>query len=320
MSKITDPTPMQDVLECSSSKTLPFVSVILPVYNDAEALRHCLKSIRVQTYPKDRFEVIVIDNGSTKDDPKAVVAEFPGYRCSVETKVGSYAARNKGMSLAGGEAFAFIDSDCIASPQWMEEGVRTLLSHPECGLVGGRVDVFAQDPKHPTSVELYQRITALQLKDWIEWHVCGTCNMFVWPKVFDKVGLFNENLKSSGDFEWSRRVHDAGLKLIYNEKVSIQHPARRTWGQIIKRHRRLAGGRRSYQNLQQNVSDYPTSLLHRIHNALMPQISAMRKLCSDNRLKARSERIRVALVFVVLHYVSVLEVIRLMFGGQATRS
>lgn len=321
MSDVAEQIPKQDVLMRGSSETLPFVSVILPVYNDAEALRRCLRSLRSQTYPADRFEVIVVDNGSTEDDSQAVVAEFQSYRYSVETKVGSYAARNKAISIANGEAYAFIDSDCIALPQWLQEGVRTLLAHPQCGLVGGRVDIFVQDPEHPTSVELYDRITSFRFKHYIEqMYYCGAGNMFVWSKIFNKVGLFNESFKSHGDREWSDRVYAAGLKLIYNDKANVKHPARRTWRQIINRQRRLAGGRRSYQNLQQNQTNRPASFLHRIYYALIPQIPVIRKFCSDDRLKARSERIRVGMVFVVIHYVWVLELIRLMFGGKATRS
>jgi GT2 family glycosyltransferase len=311
---------MHDSLEWDTNETLPFVSVILPVYNDAVALCRCLHSLRKQTYPVDRFEVIVVDNGSTKDNPQAVVADFPGYRYCVETKVGSYAARNRGMSLANGEVYAFIDSDCIASEQWLEEGVRTLLTYPECGLVGGQVDIFVEDPEHPTSVELYERVYAFRFKQWIEeLHVCGAGNMFVWPKVFDNIGLFNETFMSGGDFEWSGRVHQAGLKLIYNEKVILQHPARRTWREIIKRKRRIPGGSH-YLKHSQNKSNHHSSLFRKISWLFVSPINLIRKYCSDSRLKSRSERFRVAIVFVVRHYVRVLESIRVRLGFSARRS
>lgn len=312
--------PNQYKLESTPKETLPFVSVIMPVYNDAEALRLCLQSLRAQTYPADLFEVIVVDNGSTKDNPQAVVTEFPGFRYSVEAKPGSYCARNKGITFARGEALAFIDSDCIASPQWIEEGVRTLMTHPDCGLVGGHVDIFVQDPERPTSVELYERVYAFRFKQWIEeWHVCGTGNMFVWSKVFDKVGLFNEIFMSGGDFEWSGRVHEAGLKLIYNEKVSLQHPARRTWLQVINVHRRVAGGLHHLKH-PLSRSNHRTSLFHKIYRVFVPPISLIRKYCSDNRLKSRSERLRVAMVFVILRYVRVLERIRNSLRFNAKRS
>jgi glycosyltransferase involved in cell wall biosynthesis len=319
VSEVTDPNPLQGPQESGSNDKLPFVSVILPVYNDAEALRRCLHSLQAQTYPADRFQVIVVDNGSTDDNPQSVVAEFPGYQYSVETKIGSYAARNKGISLAIGEAYAFIDSDCIASPQWLEEGVRTLLIHPECGLVGGRVDFFEQDPDHPTSVELFELVVKFRLKEWIEKrHICMTCNMFVWTKVIDTAGTFNENLKSAGDIEWSSRVHAAGLKLIYNDKACMKHPARKTWREMIKRTRRIEGGKHDLR-LIGDGSIFSESLLRRIFHIFVPQISLMRKYYRDDRLRSRSERLRVAMVYVIYHYVGVLERLRVMFGGNTTR-
>jgi glycosyltransferase involved in cell wall biosynthesis len=181
MPYVTKSTLMHNSLKRNPSETLAFVSVLNPVYNDSDAHRCCLHSLREQTYPADRFEVIVVDNGSTKDDPQAVLSEFPGYRFYIETKIGSYAARNKGISLAKGEVYAFIDSDCIASERWLEEGVRTLRHNPDCGLVGGQVEIFVKDTKHPTSVELYERVSGFRNKQYIEkLHACATCNMFVW--------------------------------------------------------------------------------------------------------------------------------------------
>ena len=320
MSDVIESTSMHESLERDTNETLPFVSVILPVYNDAVALRRCLHSLRKQTYPVDRFEVIVVDNGSTKDNPQAVVADFPGYRYCVEIKVGSYAARNSGMSLANGEVYAFIDSDCIASEQWLEEGVRALLVNPDCGLIGGRVDTFYQDPEHPTSVELYERVTTFQCKKWIElYHVCVTANLFVWPKVFDTVGLFDESLKSAGDFDWSGRVHTAGLELIYNDKAYVRHPTRRTWCQVIKRKKRIVGGRVGLE-IQRKDTIRLTRLFYKSYRIFVPRIYKLRECCSDERLKNLSERFRVAMVFVILHYIEVWERLRLMLGFSVSRS
>lgn len=302
-----------------SKEKMPFISVIVPVYNDAKSLRLCLQSLKEQIYPADRFEVIIVDNNSTNDDPQNVVADFPGYQCKVETKIGSYAARNKGISLARGEVFAFIDSDCIASPHWLVEGVRTLLAHPECGLVGGLVDVFAQDSERPSSVELYERVTAFQVRKWIqELNRCVTANLLVWAEVFEKVGLFDETLKSGGDFEWSSRVHKASLELIYDEKARVRHPARRTWRQIINLHRRLEGGLQGLRKLHNRPKRH-VSIFRRIYRISVPPIHHIRECYSDELLRSRSERLRVVMVFVFLHYVRVLERVRLSMGLATKR-
>lgn len=319
MSDVTRSNTQTSAPENGRNESLPFVSIILPVYNNADVLRRCLAALQKQTYPADRFEVIVVDNGSTRDDPQSVVAQFPGYQCIVETRVGSYAARNSGIAMARGEAFGFIDADCIASRGWLEAGARALLANPKCGLVGGRVELFVQDPQHPTSVELFERVHAFRIQEWIEReHKSVTANMFVWSGVFGAVGLFDAEFRSTGDTEWSGRVHAAGLRLIYDDEASLQHPARRTWRQIIKKHRRVVGGRRLLSSNREGA-EHPRSLFRRVCCIIIPSIADLRRCCSDDRLKGRSEILRVAVVFVILHYVRVLEQLRLALGFAVVR-
>ncbi|MEA3165805.1 MAG: hypothetical protein QOJ26_671, partial [Thermoplasmata archaeon] len=96
----------------------PPVSVIIPVYNDLQNLRRCLQHLRRQTWPADRREVLVVDNGSA-EDLSPLKAEFPEVRWFAEPAPGSYAARNLAIPQASHDILAFIDSDCFAVPGWM---------------------------------------------------------------------------------------------------------------------------------------------------------------------------------------------------------
>ena len=74
---------------------LPYVSVILPVYNDTERLKICLEKLTDQSYSKDKYEIIVIDNNST-DNIKDLHKIFLQVKFLLEDKIqSSYAARNK---------------------------------------------------------------------------------------------------------------------------------------------------------------------------------------------------------------------------------
>jgi glycosyltransferase involved in cell wall biosynthesis len=124
--------------------TKPFVSAIVPVLNDAKRLKKWLEALAAQTYPKDAYGIIVVDNGST-DGAREAVERF-NLKYIREPAQGLHKARNAGIMTAKGEILAFTDADCIPAPDWLERGVSVVLSTPDCGLAAGRIDVFAQNP------------------------------------------------------------------------------------------------------------------------------------------------------------------------------
>ena len=118
-----------------------FVSVIIPVFNDAKRLKICLAALEKQTYPQDYYEIIVVDNGSDKS-LENVVRQFPRVKLACCLDPGSYAARNHGIYIAKGEILAFTDSDCIPARDWLETGVKCLLTTANCGLLAGKIEIF----------------------------------------------------------------------------------------------------------------------------------------------------------------------------------
>ncbi len=225
------------------SQAVPFVSVVIPVYNDTQRLRVCLEVLENQTYPADRYEVIVVDNGS--DEPVApAVAAFPHVRLAYEATPGPDPARNTGLALAQGEVLAFTDADCIPYPDWIEKGTARLLSEPGCGLVGGRIEVFPRDPERPTAVELYESVNhALRTESFLrDYRFAPTANLFTTRAVMDRVGLFDARVNPAGDADWGWRVHEHGYRQVYAEDACVRHPARHTFQEIRRQHIRLVGG------------------------------------------------------------------------------
>src|ERR1044072_31217 len=102
-----------------------FVSVIVPVWNDAARLDACLRALDMQTYPCELYEIVVVDNDS--DEAVGPVVESHGRaRLVHEARPGSYAARNTGLAHARGEILAFTDADCLPVEDWIERGVERL--------------------------------------------------------------------------------------------------------------------------------------------------------------------------------------------------
>jgi hypothetical protein len=150
--------------------------------------------------------------------------------------------------MAMGEVLAFTDSVCVRAARGIEAGVVARVGPPECGLVGGAVEVFCHDEKTPGAVEIFEQITAFPQERYLrEHHYAVTANVFTWRSVIDRVGLFSERLKSSGDNEWGNRVHEAGLRQVYCAEAKVMHPARRTLGEIYRKTVRLVHGQRDWK-------------------------------------------------------------------------
>ncbi|VEP18897.1 conserved hypothetical protein [Hyella patelloides LEGE 07179] len=298
-------------------KNTPLVSVIIPVYNDAERLEKCLAALEEQTYPQNLYEVIVVDNASDKSIVE-IVNRYQQASATYEAQPGSYAARNRGISVAKGEIFAFTDSDCIPDLNWLELGINTLINTPNCGIVGGKVELFYKDLERLSAVELYESYGAFTQQQNIEqFHFCVTANLFTFKSVFDKVGTFNQKLKSNGDREWSHRVHNNEYQLFYNELVIVHHPARFSLRQIYQKCLRTVGGQEEI-----NQKSYDSKLFKidlELILGFLPPIKYYARVFSVKKKYSFIEKIKIILVFSVLKYAAQIERLKVRMGGDSKR-
>lgn len=296
----------------------PSVSVIVPVYNDAGRIGKCIEALLNQTYPLEKFEVLIVDNGST-DETCSVIEKYPVKLLIENTIESSYAARNTGIQNAQGEIIAFTDSDCIPYPDWIEKGVTTLLRIPDCGLVGGRIEIFFKNADRPNAIEFYDSIMGFNQKEDIERHnFASTANVFTFKKVFDSVGLFKEKLKSGGDNEWGRRVFAHGYKLIYADDTIVNHAARNSLSQLYKRYTRLIGG--CYvQYLKGSFKIYIKDLIRSFRNIIGLLIRIILGVYYAERLKGFKKKIQFFSIFTFIQIVGISERTRLLLGGKPKR-
>ena len=223
----------------STTSQLPFVSVIIPTFRDGDRLSLCLDALSHQTYPQSRFEVIVVDN--CPDDGRSIPTYGNIQICS-ELQPGSYAARNKGLTLAKGEIFAFTDSDCRPAKKWIETAVDYFLNNPSVDFIGGKIDLCSASSQ-ANCFELYESAFAFpqhEIRNGRPYSV--TANMFARKTAFQTTGMFDSNSFSGEDVRWGKRAVGAGLKIGYSERTVVIHPARKTLGEILKKKTRTAGG------------------------------------------------------------------------------
>lgn len=221
------------------------VSVIVPLYNDSTRVTELLTSLEKQTYPRESYEIIVVDNGS--DEDTAHLASRFDIRLVYETGIrSSYAARNRGIRMARGDILCFTDSDCTAGENWIAEGVKAL-EEKNADLVGGNV-VFTLSPRKRAS-EFYDAITNMQIETIVrERGVAITANLFVRKHVFDTIGLFPHHLKSGGDIYFTAKAVQGKFRLIYSPEAYVSHPAR-PFFRLLKKSARVGNGKSGVHKL-----------------------------------------------------------------------
>jgi GT2 family glycosyltransferase len=251
------------------------VSVIVPHLNDYENLDACLTLLEAQSFPGDRTEVIIADNGSSRglDAVRAIVGTRG--RVIEVAERGAGPARNAGVGASQGDAIAFIDSDCRPDPRWLEEGLAELRL---ADFAGGRVDVLVEDPLRMTAAEAFESVFAFQNEAYVKGrNFTVTASMFVWRSVFESVGGFENGVPE--DKDWCMRAVRKGYRIRFAPKSIVGHPARRTMPELKRKWRRLTiesceGARREGRGPILVLARQWAALLAVVPHAFVPLVSS----------------------------------------------
>ena len=198
----------------------PFVSVIIPIYNNARGLSRVLGALQEQTYPCNRYEILVIDNGSD-DNFIDVIKQYPDVRllCEHRHKGSPYSARNRGIEQAFGDILVFLDSTCFPVNNWLYEGIHCMMQ-AKADLLGGNIKF--DFPDKVKMHHIYESLMTIRVKESIEKKqaMIGG-NLFVKKQVFDALGKFPEGLRSGGDIRWTSMATQRGFHLVYGEHALV---------------------------------------------------------------------------------------------------
>jgi GT2 family glycosyltransferase len=205
------------------------VSVIVPVRDGAASLPALLKSLRDQTLEHDRYEVIVVDNGSR--DASASVARNAGASVLAEPVPNRCLARNRGVAAASGERLAFIDADCVADPGWLEAMSRCAGTAP---LTAGPVRVTHGEP--PNAVERFESLWRFSQEDWVKEGWAVTANLSVSRVAFDAVGGFDPAYRHyAEDADFCLRAGRAGFGIGFCADAAVSHYAESELRPMLRR-------------------------------------------------------------------------------------
>ena len=198
----------------SSAKALA-TTVIIPAYNQGHYLAQAVESVLAQTDPD--FEVVVVDDGST-DDTAQVAQGFsdPRVRYVYQENAGLSAARNAGIAHARGRYLTFLDSDDLFMPEKLALLVEALETESQAGLVAGQAIPIDEDGRltgrafdQPLPREGRQLLLGNPL------HVGSVLLRRSWQ---EKVGLFDQSLRSYEDWDMWLRLALAGCPMRWVDK------------------------------------------------------------------------------------------------------
>ncbi|NLS45333.1 MAG: glycosyltransferase [Firmicutes bacterium] len=209
---------------------LPFVSVVIPTYNRKKILEKCLSSLLAQTYPNDRYEIIVIDDGSKDGTDEMVLRLIKGHKSVGEPIIiyewqehtSAAAARNRGILEASGDLVILLDSDIVTLPDFIESHVfaqfdsGSKFSPDNKRIVHGRV-IYTEDLDNPTS-------TKKKLSD-MSMAFFASGNVSIARRWLIKAGLFDEDFTEYGweDLELGQRLKKLGLRVVRSDKPAGYH-------------------------------------------------------------------------------------------------
>ena len=235
------------------------ITVIIPTYKRTEFLKDALSSILNQDFPKEDFEVLLVDN-SEHPTPSFIERydSLPGdhLRYIHEPQNGLEFARRAGARSARGDILVYVDDDVICPNGWLAAMAKAF-ENPDVMLVGGKVDLHFEAAVPDWVQQFHTLLSKSQfgaesrrLKRYES--VIG-CNMGVRRKVWADVGGFNPEVcsgdpwliryRGDGECGFSRKIHDAGLIVWYEADAWLHHrvPASRMTLKYMKHRIRDAG-------------------------------------------------------------------------------
>lgn len=205
----------------------PTFSIVIPTYNRPTQLRACLASLTRLTYPRDRFEVVVVDDGS-RVSLEPVVAPFRDaldLRLITQPNGGPAAARNTGAGYARGTFLAFTDDDCAPAPDWLDALATRFAEDADC-LIGGRtVNALVDNPFASASQHLISYLYSYYNADPEQARFFASNNIAMPAEGFHEVAGFDvTTLRATAeDRELCDRWLYFGHRLVYAPEVVVYH-------------------------------------------------------------------------------------------------
>lgn len=283
------------------------ISVVIPVYQDDESLNKCLEALEFQQ-GSFVFEVLIVNNY-----PAQKISLDKNYQLDIrifeEWKVGSYAARNRGIQESQSNLIAFTDADCIPYSDWLFQ-IKKVFDSENVDRICGPVQLSVKEKIQPS--ELIEVLFDFNQQQFVHRGWAMTANLAVRKDIFEKVGLFNDELVSGGDQEWNMRA--SSFSLDYRDNIIVRHPSRSLSQHLIKTRRVYSFFYAKQKKKYPFIVVFLLGLLH-----LKPPLRAWIKVFKNRAGYSGMLIIQSFIYIYILRYQIFLEHYRLLFGGKPVR-
>ncbi len=225
---------------------LPFFSIIVPTYNRPDQLTQCLHSLAILDYPRDRFEVIIVDDGSEMSLTDIVKPFKQNLDIDLihQSNAGPAAARNRGAINAKGNFLAFTDDDCEPQAQWLKVLADYVHKFPHTMIGGKTINKLTHNIYSKTSQLIVDIVYHHYNHNPINAGFFASNNMVIPLSAYREINGFNESFKASEDRELCDRWRFDGRRLVYAESAVIRHAHELTLRSFCRQH--FAYGRGAY--------------------------------------------------------------------------
>ncbi|MGA7877690.1 MAG: glycosyltransferase [Desulfoferrobacter sp.] len=255
---------------------LPFFSIIVPTLNRPEQLQNiCLPALAQLDYPRDRYEVIIVDDGSEKS-PDGCMEKFLDDLNLIVVKQshsGPAVARNRGARRARGEILAFTDDDCAPDTEWLKVLSSRFSVTPDCAIGGHTYNALSQNPYSAVSQLLVDCVYDRFNTNPYQMRFFTSNNLAMPAYPFHFIGGFNEIFSLGGeDREFCNRWINCGFGLIYEPLAKVYHFHKMTFRSFLRQHfrygvgafrfRRIVAKRKGERMKIENPSFYLNLLRH----------------------------------------------------------
>lgn len=195
------------------------ISVVIPAFNVEKAIGRCVDALLAQTLPRERYEIIVVDDGST--DATGAIAQARGGRVIRQENCGAGAARNTGAQAARGDVVLFLDADSVPDPHWVEAMAAPFADSSIAGVSGEKKTRQTNWVARLVQAEYdykYDLIAAHGATDFVDSSTAGYRRA-----IFLENGGFDATMMEAEDTELSFRLAERGYCMVLARDAIAYH-------------------------------------------------------------------------------------------------